>query len=115
MTDSILNSVKKILGISEKNKDFDQDIIIHINTVLFILWQMGIAKEPASVFDPSTTWGDILTEDQLNLHAVKTWVALKVRMLFDPPTSSILAEAINSNLKELEWRIYITENYVGEI
>ena len=116
MNDSILNSVKKLIGISETNTDFDQDLIIHINSVLFILSQMGIIKKAAfEVTDDTKKWSDILVHDQLNLFAIKSWTALKVRMLFDPPTSSILAEAVNANLKELEWRIYITENYVGEI
>lgn len=116
MDESILDSVKKLLGVARCNNDFDQDIIIHINSVLFILSQMGIVKtEDFEVVDESKSWGDILMSDQFNLFALKSWVGLKVRMLFDPPASSILAEAINSNLKELEWRIYITENYIGEI
>lgn len=116
MDESILDSVKKLLGVARCNADFDQDIIIHINSVLFILSQMGIVKtEDFEVTDESKSWSDILTSDQFNLFALKTWVGLKVRMLFDPPASSILAEAINSNIKELEWRIYITENYIGEI
>lgn len=116
MDESILDSVKKLLGVAICNTDFDQDIIIHINSVLFILSQMGIVKsDDFEVVDQSKSWREILTSDQYNLFAVKSWVGLKVRMLFDPPASSILAEAINSNLKELEWRIYITENYIGEI
>lgn len=116
MNDSVLDSVKKIIGISASNTDFDQDLIIHLNTVLFILSQMGIVKtDNFEVTDNTSKWSDILSSDQFNLFAVKSWTALKVRMLFDPPTSSILAEAINTNLKELEWRIYITENYIGEI
>jgi len=116
MDESILDSVKKLLGVAICNTDFDQDIIIHINSVLFILSQMGIVKtDDFEVVDQSKSWREILTSDQYNLFAVKSWVGLKVRMLFDPPTSSILAEAIAANLKELEWRIYITENYIGEI
>lgn len=116
MNDSILDSVKKLIGIAASNTDFDQDLIIHINTVLFILKQMGIIKISFhGIEDNDSKWKDYLTSDQLNIYAIKSWVGLKVRMLFDPPTSSILAEAMNTNLKELEWRIYISENYVGEI
>lgn len=116
MDESILDSVKKILGIAKVNTDFDTDILIHLNSVLFILSQMGVCKkDDFEVTDDLKCWSDILTSDQFNLFAVKSWVALKVRMLFDPPTSSILMEALNANLKELEWRIYITENYIGEI
>lgn len=115
MKEKILQSVKKIIGIASNNTDFDIDLLIHINTVMFILKQMGIVKKDDLYIDRNSTWEQILTSDQLNLYAIKSWTALKVRMLFDPPTSSILAEAINTNLKELEWRIYITENYIGEI
>lgn len=115
MDDSILESVKKILGLGEGYKAFNEDLIIHINTVLGILNQMGIGNDGFYISGPSETWGEFLTNTQLNLHAVKTWTALKVRLLFDPPNSGTLMEAINANLKELEWRIYITENYIGEI
>ena len=116
MNDSILDSVKKVLGIYIANMDFEIDILIHLNSALFILSQMGVVKvDDFQVYDETKTWSEILTSDQFNLFAIKSWVALKIRMLFDPPTSSILAEAINTNLKELEWRIYITENYIGEI
>lgn len=115
MDESILTSVKKILGIVEGYTIFDQDLIIHINTVLGILIQMGIGRDGFYIKDSSERWEDFLTTEQLNLHAVKTWTALKVRMIFDPPTSGILADAIKANLDELEWRIYITENYIGEI
>lgn len=115
MDDLILDSVKKIIGIAQSNEDFDTDLLIHLNSVMFILNQMGIVKTNEFGVTKDSKWSDVLTTDQLNLYAVKSWTALKVRMLFDPPTSSILAEALNANLKELEWRIYITENYIGEI
>ena len=115
MDESILVSIKKILGISYEYDVFDQDLIIHINTVLMILNQMGIGKNGFMIHDDSSTWRDFLGDANLNMNAVITWTALKVRMIFDPPITSAIAEAINSNLRELEWRIYITENYVGEI
>lgn len=115
MKEKILQSVKKIIGIASNNTDFDIDLLMHINTVIFILKQMGIVKNDEFYIDHNSTWESILTSDQFNLYAIKSWTALKVRMLFDPPTSSVLADAINTNLKELEWRIYITENYIGEI
>lgn len=117
MNDSVLNDVKKILGISSDNTDFDMDLIIHINSVLFVLSQMGVCKKSDyGIYSQENKWIDIIDpQTQLNLFAVKTWTALKVRMIFDPPTSSALIEALNSSIKELEWRMYITENYVGEI
>ena len=116
MDGSILNDVKKQIGIAIQNTDFDQDLIIHINTVLFILWQMGIVIDDFQIADNTTTWPQILLNpEQIVLSALKTWVALKTKMIFDPPTSSVLAQAINANIDELTWRIYITENYIGEI
>ena len=117
MNESILTSVKKLVGgITADYDAFDQDIIIHINTVLGILIQMGIGTPGVFITDATTTWQDFLNEDDLiNLPAVKSWVALKVRMIFDPPTTSSVSEAMKETLKELEWRIYIAKNYIGEI
>ena len=116
MDTSILNDVKKQIGIALSNTDFDQDLIIHINTVLFILWQMGILNDDYQISSNADTWSKILLNpDQIVLSALKTWVALKTKLIFDPPTSSVLTQAINANIDELTWRIYITENYVGEI
>lgn len=116
MEESILKDVKKQIGIAYSNHDFDPDVLMAINTVLFDLHQMGIVNDTFAVDDERKTWDAILLkEDQINLYALKTWVALKVKMIFDPPTSSVLAQAIRDNIDELTWRIYITENYVGEI
>lgn len=116
MDGSILNDVKKQIGIAEANTDFDKDLIININTVLFTLWQMGIIKDNFSIEDNTATWESILLNpEQIAIQAMKTWVALKTKMIFDPPTSSVLQQAINANIDELTWRIYITENYIGEI
>lgn len=116
MDGSILNDVKKLIGIYETNTDFDKDLIIDINSVLFDMWQMGIVVDDYSISDNKKTWSNVLLNpENMAMDPLKTWVALKVKMIFDPPTSSILAEAYRENLKEMEWRIYITENYIGEI
>lgn len=116
MDGSILNDVKKLIGIYETNTDFDKDLIIDINSVLFDMWQMGIVVDDYSISDNKKMWSNILLNpENMAMGPLKTWVALKVKMIFDPPTSSILAEAYRENLKEMEWRIYITENYIGEI
>lgn len=105
--ESILTSVKKILGVPEEYEQFDADIIMHINTVLMALCQMGVGpKEGFEIHDKTTTWTDYLGE-RANLNAVKTYLSLKVRLLFDPPQSSTLIEAINNSIKEAEWRISI--------
>lgn len=111
MNKSILNDVKKKIGIDSTYTEFDQDIIMDTNSVLFIVSQMGIGREGFSISGTNETWADFLKGDQINLTILKSYVGLKVRLIFDPPTSSVLKEAIESNIKELEWRIYITENY----
>lgn len=105
--DSILISVKKMLGIESEYTHFDQDIIIHINTALGILTQLGVGPvDGYSISDAENTWDEFLTGS--NLEMVKTYVYLKVRLLFDPPQSSITRDAIQNNLEELTWRINVT-------
>lgn len=105
--DSILTSIKKMLGIAEEYTPFDIDIILHINSVFMILNQLGVG--PSSVFrieDDSATWSDF-TEDKLDVEAVKSYIYLKVRLLFDPPSSSAAMESINRLISELEWRLNV--------
>lgn len=103
--ESILTSVKKLLGLPEEYEHFDLDIIMHINTVLTYLNQLGVGTETFSISDKSSKWNEFIDDKRLNM--VKSYVAMKVRMLFDPPTSNVLAEAMNNNIKELEFRITI--------
>ena len=108
MNDSILTSIKKQLGITEEYIHFDQDIIMHINAVLMILNQMGIGPEGGySIVDKMNTWDEFLPTDNKNFEAVKTYVGLKVRMVFDPPMSSAVAEAMKQMIAELEWRLNV--------
>ena len=103
--DSILTSIKKMLGIVEDYEQFDQDIIIHINSVFMILNQLGVGPQKGfSINDKTSTWGEYISDDQ-NLEAVKTYVYMKVRLMFDPPLTSAVADAMNRNISELEWRI----------
>lgn len=105
--DSILNSIKKLLGITEEYDHFNQDIIIHINSVFMVLNQIGVGPDKCfRINDKTTTW-DEFTSDIDNIEAVKTYMYLKVRLLFDPPSSSIIAEAINKQIGELEWRLNV--------
>ncbi len=101
---SILTSVKKLLGISEDDTHFDTDIMIHINSVFFILNQIGMGKN-FSVIDKETLWEDYI--DATNLELIKTYTYLKVKMLFDPPTSSAVIESTNRMINEFEWRIQL--------
>lgn len=112
---SILNSIKEIIGVHPEYDDFDNQLILHINTVLQLLVQKGIGKEGVFITDGNTTWSDFLLERQVNVRCIISWAGLKVKMLFDPPANSVLKQSYDENLKELEWMFYITENYVGEI
>ena len=112
--DSILTSVKKIVGISEEDESFDIDLIMHINSVLMILNQLGVGPTGGfSISDKTSVWSDLLNES--SIEAAKSYVGLKVRMIFDPPTSSAVADAINKTISELEWRILCdVENKANE-
>lgn len=105
MADSILDSTKKILGLSSDYTPFDLDIITHINSTFSILDQLGIGPIDGFVIeDNDPTWDDYsIPSNQLSL--VKTYVFLKVRMLFDPPATSYLIEAMNNQIREHEWRL----------
>lgn len=106
--DSILDSVKKVLGIDKEYDAFDVDILMHINSVFATLNQLGVGPEAGySIEDASPTWSDYLGDD-LRLNNVKTYVYLRVRMLFDPPTTSYLLDAMKQQIQEQEWRINVT-------
>jgi len=101
--DSILDSVKKVIGPSVSYDVFDPDLIMHINTVFFTLYQLGVTETPFVITGSDETWDDFHSEK--DLEAVKTYVGLKTRMYFDPPTNSALISAINEQTKELELRL----------
>lgn len=105
--DSILTSIKKLLGIDEEYIQFDNDIIMHINTVFLNLTQLGVGPEEGFLIeDDAATWDDFIG-DSNQLQAVKTYVYLKVKLLFDPPLSSSVIESINRIISELEWRLNV--------
>lgn len=105
--DSILNSVKKILGITPEYEHFDADIIMHINSVFLILNQMGVGPEsPFVIEDASATWDDFSSEIN-NIEMVKSYVGLKVRQIFDPPQGGAVSEALKNQIAEFEWRLNV--------
>jgi len=106
--DSILNSIKKLLGIDSDYTPFDADLIILINSAFSSLSQIGVIDDAGfKIEDAYNTWDEILGEETLNLELIKTYIYLKVRQIFDPPTSSIAANAIKEELDELTFRIYM--------
>lgn len=104
--DSILNSIKKLLGSHEDDTDFDIDLIININTVLAILTQLGVGpSEGFSITGPTETWSDFVDLSMASMEQVKSYVFLKVKLVFDPPMSSTVIEAYKRQMDELEWRL----------
>ena len=106
MNESILDSIKALLGPGEDYDHFDSDIIMHINTAFSILYQLGVGTKAFTITGPEETWNDYL-EDWTNLNDIKTYIYLRVKMLFDPPSSGTVMEALKENLRELEWRINV--------
>ena len=104
-SDSILQSTKKLIGIAENYTVFDPDIITHINTVFFILYQLGVLSEAYSLEDGSEEWSDLPLEID-DLQMIKSYMAHKVRMLFDPP-SGAAKESADNLIAEMEWRLNV--------
>lgn len=105
MTDSILNDIKKLLGFDAAYTAFDQDIIIHINSVFMILRQLGVGPEAGyKITDANNTWSEF-TDDDIFIESVKSYIYLKVRLMFDMPQNSSLVQAIQTQITELEWRL----------
>lgn len=107
--DSILDSTKKAIGLGADYDVFDLDILMHINTAFSTLSQLGVGPEDGFVVeDDKTSWSDyLLAEKERNM--VKSYVYLRVRLLFDPPETSYLINAFNDQVKELEWRLNVHE------
>ena len=111
--ESILISVKGSLGIPENYEYFDQQILFHLNSVMAIFPQIGVGPpEGFIVGDETATWGDLIgdTPDKNKFLYVKSYVYLRVRLLFDPPSSSSAIDAMERQLRELEWRITVTHD-----
>lgn len=103
--DSILTSIKKLLGIESDYTHFDPDIIMYINSVFMTLNQLGVGPISGLVItSDEETWDDFI-EETVNIEGVKIYIYLKVRLMFDPPTSSALIDAIERQTKEFEWRL----------
>lgn len=107
--DSVLDSIKKLLGIEENYRHFDTDIAMHINSVLMTLDQLGIERKAGrSVTSYVDTWTDIFGDSpKVDVEVLKSYIYLKVRLLFDPPTSAFVLESIDRQIKEYEWRLNV--------
>lgn len=107
MEESILLSIKKMIGPSIEYPAFETDLIIHINSALMVLHQLGIGPaEGFYITGEDESWSDLIG-DVKYLEAVKTYVYLKVRMAFDPPTTGATTDAFKEMIKEYEWRLNV--------
>lgn len=105
--ESILTSIKKMLGITEEYEHFDADLIMHINSVFMILTQLGVGPSTGfSIKGADGTWDRFLPEGQ-QLELVKSYMFLKVKLIFDPPLGSAVIEVMNRQISEFEWRLNV--------
>lgn len=105
MKESILLTIKKMLGLESDYGVFDADVIVGINSALFVLTQLGVGPEDGfAVYGPGETWGEFIG-DSKKFEAVKSYIYIKTRLLFDPPTNSFLLDALNKQAQEFEWRL----------
>lgn len=104
---SILETIKKMLGIPYTDTAFDTDIMANINSVFMILHQLGVGPEEVfSIEDNTVTWEDFI-EDISVYHSVKTYIYLKVKQVFDPAPTSFVLDAMSKQISELEWRLMV--------
>ena len=110
MSDSILTVTKKMLGLEADYTAFDIDVLVHINSVFATLQQLGVGPEDGFfVIDDSAVWADYIADKNI-LNSVKSYMYLKVRLLFDPPTTSFALDALNKCAQELEWRLNVASD-----
>lgn len=103
--ESILTSIKLLLGITEDYEAFDQQIIAHINSVFMILTQLGVGPpEGFMIASKADTWNEFIS-DEKKMQLAKSYMYLKVKMLFDPPSSSAVIDSTNRMINEFEWRL----------
>lgn len=103
MSDSILESVKSYLGISKDDNAFNSDILMAINATMVVLNQLGVGPDnPVTVDSDDAKWNII---DEKIVGIVREYVSMRVRMLFDPPTTTYIKQALDDQISEFEWRI----------
>ena len=104
--DGILELVRKLVGCGDVASPFDFDLLVHINSVLFILTQLGVGPTGGLIANENSKWTEFLPEG-VKLELVKTFVYMKVKLMFDPPSSSSALDSMTKLISELEWRILV--------
>lgn len=112
MSGNILNDTKKVLGIEPQYEVFDLDILMHINAAFATLTQLGVGPAEGVVVGEEDTWSDLIGNDP-RLSPVKTYVYLRVRLLFDPPGTSYLINSLDEQAKQLEWRLNVAAENIA--
>lgn len=108
MEESILNTIKKMLGPDPEYEVFDTDLVVHINTALSTLTQLGVGPAKGFRITGSTeTWSDFIGSGVVDLESVKTYIYCKVKMIFDPPSSSFVMKAMQDTCDEIGWRLNV--------
>lgn len=105
MYDSILQTIKKMIGLESSYDAFDEDIIVLINSAMQELYQLGVGDEPFSINGDTESWTDYLGENLKFLNDVKTYIYYKVRLIFNPPSNSFVVNSFQDAIKETAWRI----------
>ena len=112
--ESILTSIKKMLGITEEYEHFDSDLIMHINSVFMILTQLGVGPPSGfSIRDKTSIWKEFVS-DETKFQLVKSYMHLKVKLLFDPPLSSAVMASMEKMIAEAEWRLNVAAETEAE-
>lgn len=116
MPDSILDTIKKMLGDDPSYDAFDTDIIIGINSAFMYLYQLGVGPStPFSIKDKESKWSDFIGQDNKNYEAIKSYIYFRVKLGFDPPTSSFVLDSMKEQIRELEWRLNMqSEQFIKE-
>lgn len=117
MDESIIGSIKGYVGVSDVDKAFDQDIVLHINTAFSTLYQLGVGKGfPYRInVDDKSTWNELFANYPNCIDFIKEYTFLRVRLLFDPPTNSYIMDSLKQTIQEMEYRLLMElEGYINE-
>lgn len=109
MVESILDSIKQMLGSESEDTNFDRELIIYINGALMVINQLGVGPNGYRITGKENTWAELMG-DRTDLELVKTNVYLRVRLIFDPPQNSFLVSAIKEQITEYDWRIEMSRH-----
>ena len=110
---SILEDTKQALGIASDYTPFDQELILHINSAIMMVEQLGLP--PFYLYTGKETWSDYLGASEFSFEAVKSLIFLRVRLIFDPPQNSFVTTAIEKQIEEYNWRIVMQKETIHDV